>query len=73
MLLHQGNPVGPAKIIKKYFEASKKFNLKACYIGKSIFTMVQDYRSWQLFPSKEEIIAGILGSLNSPLQELLGL
>jgi large subunit ribosomal protein L10 len=65
------NPVAPAKIIKKYFETSKKFELKACYIENQFY---DGSRLTELaaLPSKEELIAGILGSLNSPASGVVG-
>lgn len=65
------NPVAPAKIIKKYFDTSKKFELKACYIENQFFdgTRLSELAT---LPSKEEIIAGILGSLNSPASGIVG-
>ena len=66
-----GNPVAPAKIIKKYFEASKKFELKACYI-ESQFYDGSRLSELATLSSKEEIIVGILGSLNSPASGIVG-
>lgn len=65
------NPVAPAKIIKKYFDTSKKFELKACYIENQFY---EGSRLSELaaLPSKEEIIASILGSLNSPASGIVG-
>lgn len=65
------NPVAPAKIIKKYFDASKKFELKACYIEDQFY---DGSRLTELanLPSKEEIVAGILSSLNSPAAGVVG-
>jgi large subunit ribosomal protein L10 len=65
------NPVAPAKIIKKYNDTSQKFPLKACYIetqyydGKKLKELAE-------LPTKEEVIAGILGSLNSPASGIVG-
>lgn len=66
-----GNPVAPAKIIKKYFDTSKKFELKACYIEDQFYdgSRLAELAS---LPSKEEIVAGILGSLNSPAAGIVG-
>ncbi|NWF89478.1 MAG: 50S ribosomal protein L10 [Ignavibacteriaceae bacterium] len=66
-----GNPVAPAKIIKKYFDASKKFELKACYIEGQFYdgSKLSELAS---LPSKGEIVAGILGSLNSPASGIVG-
>src|SRR3989304_7626290 len=65
------NPVAPAKIIKKYFEASKKFELKACYIEDQFYDGSR-LSELATLPSKEELIAGILGSLNSPASGIVG-
>ena len=65
------NPVAPAKIIKKYFDEKQKLELKACYIedqyyaGSSLSVLAS-------LPTKKEIIAGILGSLNSPASGIVG-
>lgn len=65
------NPVAPAKIIKKYNDTSQKLALKACYIesqyydGKKLSELAE-------LPTKDEVIAGILGSLNSPASGIVG-
>jgi len=66
-----GNPVAPAKVIKKYFDTSKKFELKACYIESQFFDGSK-LSELATLPSKEEIIAGILRGLNSPAQGIVG-
>ncbi len=65
------NPVAPAKIIKKYFDNKKKLALKACYIEDQYYegTNLDELAS---LPSKNEIIAGILGSLNAPASGIVG-
>jgi large subunit ribosomal protein L10 len=65
------NPVAPAKIIKKYFDASQKLPLKACYIETEYYdgNRLAELAS---LPSKQEVIAGILGSLNSPVSGIVG-
>jgi large subunit ribosomal protein L10 len=65
------NPVAPAKIIKKYFSETEKLSLKACYIDQ------QFYEGKQLdmlaaLPSKNDLIAGILGCLKSPASGIVG-
>lgn len=65
------NPVAPAKVIKKYFETSKKFELKACYIEGQFYDGSR-LSELATLPSKEEIVAGILGSLNSPASGIVG-
>lgn len=65
------NPVAPAKIIKKYFDDKNKLSLKACYVESNYYdgSKLAELAS---LPSKEEIIAGILGSLNSPISGVVG-
>lgn len=65
------NPVAPAKIIKKYNDTSQKFPLKACYIETQYFDGSKLKELAEL-PTKEEVIAGILGSLNSPASGIVG-
>lgn len=65
------NPVAPAKIIKTYFDKNQKLSLKACYIED------QYYDGKQLdilatLPTKNELVAGILGSINAPATGIVG-
>jgi large subunit ribosomal protein L10 len=67
----EDNPVAPAKIIKKYFDKNKKLSLKACYIegeyfdGNSLDTLA-------LLPSKNDLVASIIGSINAPASGIVG-
>ena len=65
------NPVAPAKIIKKYFDSTQKLALKACYIETQFYegSKLNELAS---LPSKGEIIAGILASLQSPASGIVG-
>jgi large subunit ribosomal protein L10 len=65
------NPVAPAKIIKKYNDASQKLSLKACYIETEYFDGSK-LGELAALPSKQELIAGILGALNSPASGIVG-
>lgn len=65
------NPIAPARIIKKYFDDSSKFALKACYIDTAYYDGSK-LEELSKLPSKPEIIAGILGSLNSPVSGVVG-
>lgn len=65
------NPVAPAKIIKKYFDDKQKLALKACYIEDQYYDGSKLVELATL-PSKKEIIAGILGALNSPASGIVG-
>jgi len=65
------NPVIPAKIIKKYFDEKQKFSLKACYIEGQYYdgSRLNELAS---LPSKKELIAGILGSIEAPISGIVG-
>ncbi|MBE2281422.1 MAG: 50S ribosomal protein L10 [Ignavibacteriaceae bacterium] len=65
------NPVAPAKIIKKYFDDTQKLPLKACYIETSYYDG-KTLNQLAALPSKAEIIAGILGSINAPASGIVG-
>jgi len=65
------NPVAPAKIIKKYFDSNQKLALKACYIETQYYDGSK-LNELATLPSKGEIIAGILGSLQSPASGIVG-
>jgi large subunit ribosomal protein L10 len=65
------NPVAPAKIIKKYNDASQKLSLKACYIENEYYDGKRLNEIASL-PSKNDIIAGIVGSLSSPASGIVG-
>ena len=67
----ENSPVVPAKIIKKYFDDNQKLALKACYIEDQYYdgSRLTDLAS---LPSKKELIAGILGSLNAPVSGIVG-
>jgi large subunit ribosomal protein L10 len=65
------NPVAPAKIIKKYFDTKQKLALKACYIETQYFDGSKLNELADL-PTKEEIISGILASIQSPASGIVG-
>jgi large subunit ribosomal protein L10 len=65
------NPVAPAKIINKYFGDKEKLALKACYIEGEYYDSSK-LKALANLPSKQELIAGILGSLNAPVAGIAG-
>lgn len=65
------NLVAPAKIIKKYFDEKQKLSLKACYIEDQFYDGAKLNELARL-PSKKEIIAGVLASINSPASGIVG-
>ena len=65
------NFVAPAKIIKKYFDEKGKFVFKGCYI-ESAFYGTDQLNTIASMPTKDEIIAGIIGSVASPATGIVG-
>jgi large subunit ribosomal protein L10 len=65
------NPTAPVKIIKKYFDANQKLSLKACYIETEYYdgSKLNELAS---LPTKSELIAGIIGSISSPISGIAG-
>ncbi|MEW6194506.1 MAG: 50S ribosomal protein L10 [Bacteroidota bacterium] len=65
------NFVAPAKIIKKYFDDTQKLSFKGCYI-ESTYYGADQLNTIASMPTKEEIIAGIIGSVASPATGIVG-
>ncbi len=65
------DPVAPAKIIKKFSEKTEKPKLKLAIVENEVYGSKQLNQLASL-PTKEEVIAGILGSLNSPASGIVG-
>jgi large subunit ribosomal protein L10 len=65
------NPIAPAKIINKYFVDKDKLSLKACYVEGEYYEGNQ-LKTLATLPSKNELIAGIMGSLDSPVSGIVG-
>ena len=65
------NPLAPAKIINKYFSDKEKLSLKACYVEGEYFEGSQ-LKTLATLPTKNELIASIMGSLDSPVSGIVG-
>lgn len=65
------NFVAPAKIIKKYFDDKQKFAFQGCYID-SAFYGAEQLETIASMPTKEEIMAGIVGSVAAPASGIVG-
>jgi large subunit ribosomal protein L10 len=66
-----GDPVAPARIIKKFREKHSKLTVKICVIEKQVFDG-KDLDKLAKLPSRNELIAGILGSIQAPIAGLAG-
>mgnify|MGYP000221111884 FL=1 len=65
------DPIAPAKIIKKFRDKHEKLNVKLCIIENQVFDGAELDKIAQL-PSRQELIAGILGSIQSPISGVVG-
>jgi len=65
------NPLAPAKIINKYFGDKEKLSLKACYVEGEYFDGAQ-LKTLASLPTKNELIASIMASLDSPMTGIVG-
>lgn len=65
------NFVAPAKIIKKYFDDKGNLKFKGCYIDSSYYG-VSKLETLASMPTKEEVIASIIGSIQNPATGIVG-
>jgi len=65
------DPVAPARVIKKFREKNEKLTLKVCIIEHQVFEGSKLDEIAKL-PSRPEIIAGILGTIQAPAQGIVG-
>ncbi len=65
------DPISPAKILRDFSAKSEKPRLKVAVVEQTVYDgsklkMIAD------FPTREEIIAGILGSIDAPISGIVG-
>jgi large subunit ribosomal protein L10 len=65
------NFVAPAKIIKKYFDEKKNLKFKGCYI-ESTYYGEEQLDVLASMPTKDEIMASIIGSIQNPASGIVG-
>ena len=65
------DPVAPAKIMKKFRDKHEKLKVKVCVLEHQVFEGSQIDTLAKL-PTRGELIAGILGSIQSPVAGLVG-
>ena len=71
MVFGYEDPVTPAKIIKKAFEDKERPKLKAAIIDGKYFDNTQ-LKTLASLPTKEDIMAAIVGSINAPASGIVG-
>ncbi len=65
------NFVAPAKIIKKYFDEKKTFALKGAFIDSTFYSS-DKLDVLASMPTKDEIMASIVGSIAQPATGIVG-
>ncbi len=65
------NYVAPGKIIKKFFDKNEKFSFKGCYI-ESEFYGSEKLDVLASMPTKDEVMASIVGSIANPASGIVG-
>lgn len=65
------DPVAPAKVLSDFAGDSKVFELKAGTLGAKAIT-VEEIKALAEMPSREQMLAKILGSLNAPASNFVG-
>jgi large subunit ribosomal protein L10 len=65
------DPVAPARIIKKFIEKHKKLSLKVCMIEREMYDGSK-LEEVARIPSRPEMIAAILGSIQAPIAGIPG-
>ena len=63
------DPVAPAKILSDFVKSTKKTEIKGGILGGKVVD-VASIENLAKLPSKEELLAKMLGSLNAPIQGL---
>lgn len=63
--------IGPAKVIRKHFDKTQRPGLKLAFIEGQTFDGSQ-LKQVAEFPSREELMASIVGSINAPVSGIHG-
>jgi large subunit ribosomal protein L10 len=66
-----GDPVAPAKVMKKFREKNDKLKLKVCVVENRVYDGSQLDELAKL-PTKNEMISAILGSIQAPASGIVG-
>ena len=66
-----GDPAAAAKEIQKFAEGNEAFTLKSSILGHQVLSPAQ-VKELSSLPSKEVLLAKMLGSLNAPITNFVG-
>jgi len=65
------DPVAPAKILSDYAKQNNKFELKVGAMGGKVLSLA-DIKALSDLPSREVLLAKLLGSINAPVSNFVG-
>ncbi|BCR04033.1 50S ribosomal protein L10 [Desulfuromonas versatilis] len=67
----QQDPVAPAKVLSDFAKANDKFELKVGALDGKVLS-IEDIKALSELPSREVLLAKVLGSLNAPASNFVG-
>lgn len=67
----QDDPVAPAKVLSEYAKSSKVFELKTAVLDGQLLS-ADDIKALAELPSREVLLAKMLGSINAPVSNFVG-
>lgn len=71
IVISYDDPTAPAKVIKEFFDKGEKPRLKAAFLEGQFYDG-SELKTIASLPTRSEMIAGILGSLNAPASGIVG-
>lgn len=71
VILSYNDPIAPAKVVKEFFDKGEKPKLKACMIEGQYYNG-DDLKLIASLPTREDMIAAIVGSLHAPISGIVG-
>jgi large subunit ribosomal protein L10 len=71
ILFCYSDPIGPTKVITKYAKDNENFTVKGGVVGNKILTQ-KDVQGMAELPSREQILATVIGAVQGPAQNLFG-
>ncbi len=66
-----GDPAASAKVLSEFAKSSKAFELKGAVLGGKVLS-VEEIQALADLPSREELLAKLLGSINAPTSNFVG-
>ncbi len=67
----QDDPVAPAKVLTEFAKANDKFELKVGALDGKLLS-IEEIKALSELPSREVLLAKVLGSLNAPATNFVG-